>query len=225
MARASLPKFISQTSEENALNYSFVTRSNQTLSNCNGKENMGEYHFHFHGYRSLRLTLLPCGPVEREDLNHLASALSEKGRYVRIATEQPVPLNAFNSRRQQYRADDFLKIARNESGDRVLVVTNCDLYADNLNFVFGLAESFGKCAVISLFRLRFGITEEEFRRRVVKEAVHEIGHTFGLAHCAKPSCVMFFSNSLVDTDRKETNWCEGCEKKLQRNRGHAPLFQ
>jgi archaemetzincin len=180
---------------------------------------MAEYHFHFRGYRSLGVTLLPCGPVERKDLNHLVSALSEKGMYVTIATERPIPLNAFNARRQQYRAEDFLKIARNQPGDRVLAVTNCDLYADNLNFVFGLAESFGKCAVISLFRLRIGVNEEGFRRRMVKEAIHEIGHTLGLSHCVKPSCVMFFSNALSDTDRKETSWCEGCENKLQRARG------
>lgn len=173
---------------------------------------MVEHRFRFHGDRCLRLTLLPCGLVEREDLNQLVSALSENGMQVTMARERPTPLGAFNSQRRQYRADDFLVIARKQSGERVLVVTNCDLYADDLNFVFGLAESFGRCAVISLFRLRIGVTEQEFRRRVMKEAVHEIGHTFGLAHCAKPSCVMFFSNSLVDTDRKETNWCEACEK-------------
>jgi len=186
---------------------------------------MDEHRFRFHGDRCLRLTLLPCGLVEREDLNQLVSALCENGMQVTIARERPTPLGAFNSQRRQYRADDFLVIARKQPGERVLVVTNCDLYADDLNFVFGLAESFGRCAVISLFRLRIGVTEQEFRRRVVKEAVHEIGHTFGLAHCAKPSCVMFFSNSLVDTDRKETSWCEACEKKLQRGLEYAQVFQ
>jgi archaemetzincin len=173
----------------------------------------------------LALTLLPCGSVEIKDLNDLVSALSEKGMDVTIATEQPIPPRAFNSRRQQYRADDFLRIADNEQGERVLIVTNCDLYADKLNYVFGLAESFGRCAVISLFRLRIDTDEEAFRRRAVKEVVHELGHTFGLAHCARPSCVMFFSNSLVDTDRKGMNWCEGCQKKLQRSRGHASQVQ
>jgi hypothetical protein len=61
----------------------------------------------FYADRLLALTLVPCGPVEHEDLNHLASALSGKGVSVTIATERPVPPEAFNSRRQQYRAEDF----------------------------------------------------------------------------------------------------------------------
>ena len=174
---------------------------------------------------SLSLTLLPCGALDQAELNDLARALSSKGMAVRIAKQRPLPQDAFDSRRQQYRADDFLKIGRNEPGERVLVATGCDLYAEPLNFVFGLAESPGRCAVISLYRLGIGVNETRFRLRAVKEAVHEIGHTFGLAHCVKPSCVMFFSNSLVDTDRKETSWCEACEKRLQRALGHAQVFQ
>jgi archaemetzincin len=34
------------------------------------------------------------------------------------------------------------------------------------------------------------------------EAVHELGHAFGLTHCEKSRCVMHFSNSLQDTDFK-----------------------
>jgi archaemetzincin len=179
---------------------------------------MDERGISFHRHRRLSLTLLPCGAVDQADLKDLALALSAKGLDVKIAQAQPLPPEAFNARRQQYRADEFLKVAQRESGDRVLAVTERDLYAGNLNFALGLAESFGKCAVISLCRLRMGVDQEEFRRRVVKEAVHELGHTFGLPHCAKSSCVMFFSNSLADTDRKSTDWCDACQKKLERSR-------
>jgi archaemetzincin len=108
-------------------------------------------------------------------------------------------------------------MARRQPGAHVLVVTECDLFSDHLNFVFGLADSPGKHAVISLFRLRLGVNEETVRRRAVKEALHELGHMLGLSHCAKPHCVMYFSNCLEDTDRKESAWCEGCDKKLQTN--------
>jgi archaemetzincin len=178
-----------------------------------------------HPDRLFSLALLPCGAVDRAELNVLARALSARGMDVRIAKQRPLPQEAFDSRRQQYRADDFLRIARNEPGDRVLAVTNCDLYADNLNFVFGLAESFGKCAAISLCRLRIGVDDAKFRLRAVKEAVHELGHTWGLSHCANSDCVMYFSNSLDDTDRKGSGWCERCEKKLQRDRGDDRLFR
>lgn len=188
-------------------------------------ENGGERKLHRNPDRPLSLTLLPCGAVEDEELKDLARALTAKGMLVTIAKARPVPPEAFKPRRQQYRADDFLKAARHEARDRVLVVTNCDLYADDLNFALGLADSPGKCAVISLLRLRMGADEETFRRRAVKEAVHELGHTFGLSHCAKPRCVMHFSNSIGDTDRKGSEWCELCEQELQRDRGSVPLLQ
>jgi archaemetzincin len=161
-----------------------------------------------------RLLLVPYGPVEQEDLEFLMRALSERGMKVSIATERKVPAAAFNAVRRQYRGDGFLNAPREEAFDRVLAVTNYDLYASNLNFIFGLADTREKSAVISLFRLRMGADEETFHSRAVKEAVHELGHTCGLSHCQNPRCVMHFSNSLEDTDRKQTEWCERCDRKL-----------
>jgi len=50
--------------------------------------------------------------------------------------------------------------------------------------------------------------------RAVKEAVHELGHTFGLDHCSDPRCVMHFSNMLADTDRKGREFCPSCRARL-----------
>ncbi len=161
-----------------------------------------------------RVLLVPFRPVQHEDIEFLMHALSERGMKLSIATEKEIPATAFNRARQQYRGNPFLNVARGERTDRVLAVTNYDLYARNLNFIFGLAESGGKSAVISLFRLRMGADEETFRGRAIKEAIHELGHTWGLSHCKNPRCVMHFSNSLEDTDRKETDWCERCNRQL-----------
>ena len=54
-----------------------------------------------------------------------------------------------------------------------------------------------------------------FHKRGLTEAVHELGHTYGLGHCRNPRCVMFFSNSLVDTDRKGPEFCPDCKKQLE----------
>jgi archaemetzincin len=178
----------------------------------------------YHGC-PVALTLLPCGQVDELELNDLAQALSTGGLTVRITKRRPMPREAFNAQRGQYRADVLLNVAGREPGDRVLAVTNCDLYADNLNFVFGLANSPGRCAVISLFRLRLGAKEENLRQRAVKEAAHELGHTFDLSHCANSRCVMYFSNTLEDTDRKKDDCCASCEAKLRRHSQQARSFQ
>ncbi|MFQ6039016.1 MAG: archemetzincin, partial [Candidatus Aminicenantales bacterium] len=55
-----------------------------------------------------------------------------------------------------------------------------------------------------------------FLARCVKEAVHELGHAFGLRHCPNPRCVMHFSNSLLDTDKKTASFCQRCSRILKR---------
>lgn len=163
---------------------------------------------------NLSVSLLPFAGVPETDLNHLAKDLAARGVTVAVLKPEPIPADAYNPRRRQYLADDFLAVARRQAGEHVLGVTDCDLYAGNLNFVFGLAQHPGKAAVISLYRLRFHADAATFRARAVKEAVHELGHALGLGHCPNPACVMYFSNNLADTDRKGAEPCEACRLRL-----------
>jgi archaemetzincin len=103
----------------------------------------------------------------------------------------------------------------------MLALVDLDLYVPGLNFVFGLADLPGRRAVVALPRLREGFyggqdDAEVFLTRVTKEAVHELGHTFGLQHCTNRRCVMVFSNSLEDTDRKEQTFCSACRTQVLR---------
>ena len=98
---------------------------------------------------------------------------------------------------------------------QVLGVVNVDIFVPGLNFVFGEAQCPGEAALISLWRLKpefYGASEDRelFLERAVKEAVHEVGHTLGLRHCPRASCVMYFSNSIMETDRKRSTFCERC---------------
>jgi archaemetzincin len=104
---------------------------------------------------------------------------------------------------------------------KVLAIGDFDAYSDELNFVFGEAHFGGRVAAIYLPRLReeFYVrksdTNKLFKQRVIKEAVHELGHVFGLTHCENNKCVMHFSNSLQDTDFKDHKFCERCNKILK----------
>ena len=66
-------------------------------------------------------------------------------------------------------------------------------------------------------RAIYGLPEDEplFHQRVLKEAAHELGHTYGLGHCPDNKCVMHFSNSLRDTDIKGTEFCPRCQVQLK----------
>jgi archaemetzincin len=145
-----------------------------------------------------------------------------------VILPDPFPLldSEYKSKQRQYDASEIkkrlIKHVKNRNYYRILGVMDRDIFSKFLNFVFGVADlprnkSFGY-AIISVTRLREKFYRRpeniaQFEQRVLKEAIHELGHTFGLEHCEK-LCVMRFSNSLDDTDRKPLNFCEICLEKL-----------
>lgn len=172
------------------------------------------------------IALVPFGSIDPSLLIVLAEELEAvSGRRVGVLPPLPTPEEAYEVWRKQYRATVFLQrlLPVKEAGwERVLGIANVDLYVPGLNFVFGEADPTIGVAVFSLFRLQPGAelpdAEAQLCRRALTEAVHELGHTYGLRHCPDPACVMFFSNSLADTDRKGSAFCRRCQEVLLRRR-------
>ena len=136
------------------------------------------------------------------------------------------PTHLFDKARKQWISDnllDWLLESNNPDGTtKVLAICDFDAYSDELNFVFGQAQLGGRVAAVYLSRLRDELyvcrsdkKNNLFQQRVIKEAVHELGHAFGLRHCQITKCVMHFSNSLSDTDFKDDRFCERCNKILK----------
>lgn len=169
--------------------------------------------------RSIRI--LPIGPAPSAVLERLGERLGEIfDASVSVLGEVPLPSRTYNAQRGQHLGTELLRRIPGARGRAIVLgVTEADLYAEGLNFVFGQADPRGGVAVISLARLRQefygGQPEEElFLERALKEAVHETGHLLGLRHCPDVRCVMHFSNSLPDTDRKGAAFCPACKAAL-----------
>ncbi len=171
------------------------------------------------------ISLVPVGEVDRGILQYLKPPLEEVfGQNMEMAAGIGLTDSSRDKRRNQHLASALLTgLPQPGPGDRVLGVVDVDIFAPGLNFVFGVAELEGRKAIMSLQRLRqeyYGLPEDGglFQERVIKEAVHEMGHTYGLKHCPDGGCVMHFSNSLGDTDNKGRQFCAVCRGRLSGNR-------
>jgi archaemetzincin len=51
-----------------------------------------------------------------------------------------------------------------------------------------------------------------------KEALHELGHAYGLLHCSLRECVMHASSYVEDIDSKGGFFCPLCQTELHRTR-------
>lgn len=171
----------------------------------------------------MKIGILPVGQVDSGVLVGLAQGLVKTfpdAVCSVIGEVLPVPAGAFDKKRNQYSSSVILDevkayAAKREDFHSVLGVVDVDIFLPGLNYVFGEAYTPGRAALISLWRLKpqfYGDKADMavYLLRSLKEAVHELGHSLGLRHCSRSLCVMHFSNSIFDTDKKQRLLCDQC---------------
>jgi archaemetzincin len=129
---------------------------------------------------------------------------------------------AYDITRDQYHSTAILEKLASASSSRTLkivAITNLDLFIPILTHVYGEAQLAGKACIVSTFRLQEGLSianiEKEFENRIVKEVLHELGHTFNLRHCNDKACIMHYCRSIKDVDRKSDQFCRYCKILLK----------
>jgi archaemetzincin len=168
------------------------------------------------------LQLLPIGDIDLRALERVGPLIAQHF-HVPWDILQPRldPQFAYHAERRQFHSTELLARMHNYLGPecwRMLGVTADDLYIPILTFVFGEAQLAGPAAVVSTHRLRqdfYGLPADENleRDRLLKEAVHELGHTLELRHCADYRCAMAASHAVEWIDLKESGFCPACSER------------
>jgi len=175
------------------------------------------------------ILIVPIRPVDHAELTGLLDPLARAFELPATIDESNYldPSFAFDTYRNQFNStaiiSNLLDRYKNYPG-KIIGITAVDLFVPVLTYVFGEAQLDGTVAVLSSFRLReelFGLEPNPVieRIRLLKEAVHELGHTFGLVHCHTQECVMHSSTSAEEVDVKGKNFCEGCEQTMREGMG------
>lgn len=145
------------------------------------------------------------------------------GHYSKLKTPDICLEKTFDMKRLQYNSSQILlQMISDPPADavKILGVVNVDLFIPILTFVFGEAQLRGTGSVVTLHRLNnkfYGLPEDRelLTERLVKEAIHELGHNFGLVHCNNQECVMKSSTYVEDIDHKSVELCDRCKMELK----------
>lgn len=147
------------------------------------------------------------------DLNHCVNYSFE-------LIDIPMNLNLFYSKeRNQYHSTLIMaQLIKHlpADGDKIIGITDADIYIPILTFLFGEAQLGGRVALVSTYRLKnqfYGLPADSnlLYERVLKEILHELGHTMGLIHCSDFECVMNSSTYVENIDLKFSRFCKSCQ--------------
>lgn len=175
--------------------------------------------------------IVPIGNVEEKHLAPLVPMLEKRFTtkvHIAMDKKMPDPDYAYDFEAKKHIAmyilTEMMKLDI-PNGAKILGVANVDLFVHRSvdEFIFGQAQ-FGrtsKAALISMYRMNpFSYVggkanDKLLAERMIKEAIHELGHVFGMRNCPEPECVMSLPKGIKDLDRKTNNFCINCQKAFR----------
>lgn len=166
-----------------------------------------------------KIYVVPIGEVAESDLAFARDVVEASfGRETLVCEPLPLQDAYYYPERGQYAANGFLRYVEANAprgAYRTVAITAQDIFAADLNFLFGMGRCPGKCAVVSTYRFGFYCATPERRMvRFAKLIVHEAGHTFGLLHCRQRLCIMKFAEGYETLDGTKLAMCGRCERSL-----------
>jgi len=170
-----------------------------------------------------KVYIVPVGNVDSEVLTRIVPCLEERFLFqFKTLPAIPVPPQAFNSSKKRYLTSIICENIRDHlpfDAKYLLGITDVDTFEDSSSLLYNFSNPEDIVALVSTQRFNFRGDREVFEKdiffqRILKETTHEIGHLMGFRHCFNNYCVMYFSYSINDTDKKEAFFCHECEKKL-----------
>ncbi len=169
------------------------------------------------------IVISPIGDFDAEITESVKNGI--RSIYGFPATILPLLENAgfaFDSLRNQYHSTPILEKLESFAPPfaiKVLAIIEVDLFIPVLTHVYGEAQLGGRTCIVSTCRLKSSFLPARINgshiQRIVKEAIHELGHTFNLRHCREQSCIMHYCRTELDVDRKSDQLCRYCKILLE----------
>ncbi len=146
------------------------------------------------------------------------------GCSVTILPHTNMPLNTYNALRKMHYADSILKYLhqiKQEEYNHIIGITDADIittfYNGKQKVVFGLGYCPGTSNVISTNRLYIDSpTQDKVKERFANVAIHELGHNFGLKHCADTTCLMHDTEGKLIYTEGNKVLCKNCNTYISK---------
>lgn len=161
--------------------------------------------------------LQPFQDFTTKDAIELKEKISSYNSQIIVSEKVNLPISAYYSPRNRYRADSILKfLSKKYKADTLVIgLTHHDISTTKNGIkdwgIMGLGYRPGDACVISTYRLK----KQNLKNQLFKVVLHEIGHTQGLPHCENTSCLMRDAEGGNPLDQ-EKDFCIKCKEKLSR---------